>query len=38
VNERNIKFKLMDLQSLAVYWDNDVTLVGDLLSSELDVS
>ncbi|KAK3737381.1 hypothetical protein QZH41_011519 [Actinostola sp. cb2023] len=37
-NERTIKYKLMDLQSLAVYWDNDVSLVGDLPSSDLDVS
>ena len=37
-NERTIKYKLIELQNMAIYWDTDVTLVGDLPSSDLEVS
>ena len=37
-NERNIKYKLIELQNMALYWDTDVTLVGDLPSRDLEVS
>lgn len=36
-NERNIKYKLIELQNMAIYWDTDVTLVGDLPSRDLEV-
>ena len=36
-NERNIKYKLIELQNVAIYWDTDVTLVGDLPSRDLEV-
>ena len=36
-NERTIKYKLIELQNMAIYWDTDVTLVGDLPSRELEV-
>ena len=36
-NERNIKYKLIELQNMAIYWDTDVTLVGDLPSRYLEV-
>ena len=36
-NERNIKYKLIELQNMAIYWDSDVTLVGDLPSRDLEV-
>lgn len=37
-NERTIKYKLIELQNMAIYWDTDVTLVGDLPSRDLEVS
>lgn len=37
-NERTIKYKLIELQNMALYWDTDVTLVGDLPSRDLEVS
>lgn len=37
-NERTIKYKLIELQNMAMYWDTDVTLVGDLPSRDLEVS
>ncbi len=37
-NERTIKYKLIELQNTAMYWDTDVTLVGDLPSRDLEVS
>ena len=36
-NERTIKYKLIELQNMAIYWDTDVTLVGDLPSRDLEV-
>ena len=36
-NERSIKYKLIELQNMAIYWDTDVTLVGDLPSRDLEV-
>ena len=36
-NERTIKYKLIELQNMAIYWDADVTLVGDLPSRDLEV-
>ena len=33
-----VKYKLIDLQELGVYWDTDATLVGDLPSKDLEVS
>ena len=36
-NERTIKYKLIELQKMAIYWDTDVTLVGDLPSRDLEV-
>ena len=36
-NERSIKYKLIELQNMAIYWDTDVTLVGDLPSRHLEV-
>ncbi|XP_022802556.1 vacuolar protein sorting-associated protein 13D-like isoform X2 [Stylophora pistillata] len=35
-NERTIKYKLIELQNMAIYWDTDVTLVGDLPSRDLE--
>lgn len=35
-NERTIKYKLIELQNMAIYWDTDVTLVGDLPSKDLE--
>lgn len=37
-NERAIKYKLIELQNMAIYWDTDVTLVGDLPSKDLEAS
>ena len=37
-NERTIKYKLIELQNMAMYWDTDVTLVGDLPSRDLEAS
>ena len=36
-NERSVKYKLIELQNMAIYWDTDVTLVGDLPSRDLEV-
>ena len=36
-NERAIKYKLIELQNIAIYWDTDVTVVGDLPSRDLEV-
>ena len=36
-NERSIKYKLIELQNMAIYWDTDVTLVGDWPSRDLEV-
>ena len=36
-NERSIKYKLIELQNMAIYWNTDVTLVGDLPSRDLEV-
>lgn len=37
-NEQAIKYKLIELQNMAIYWDTDVTLVGDLPSKDLEAS
>ena len=36
-NERIMKYKLIELQNMALYWDTDVTLVGNLPSQDLEV-
>ena len=36
-NERVMKYKLIELQNMSLYWDTDVTLVGDLPSQDLEV-
>ena len=38
VSESMTKFKLIEIQKFAVYWDSDTSLVGDLPSKDLDVS
>ena len=32
-----IKYKLVELQSLAIYWDSNVSLIGNLESKDLEV-
>jgi hypothetical protein len=38
VSESKTKFKLIEIQKFALYWDSDTSLVGDLPSKDLDVS
>lgn len=38
VSENQIKFKLIEIQKFALYWDSDTSLVGDLPSKDLNVS
>ena len=37
MSESNTKFKLIEIQKFALYWDSDASLVGDLPSKDLDV-
>ncbi|EDO41450.1 predicted protein [Nematostella vectensis] len=37
-NDHSIKYKLIDLQNFAIYWDSDAPLVGDLPSTKLEVA
>ena len=38
MSESKTKFKLIEIQKFALYWDSDTSLVGDLPSKDLDVS
>ena len=38
MTESKTKFKLIEVQKFALYWDSDASLVGDLPSKDLDVS